>query len=183
VLNFLVDGSSMEPSFQPGEMALVNRNAYGELDAWDFVDWRPGIDEHNSSTIIEFGEPVCGDVIVFTPPGPGSDQPYIERVIGMPGDEIQVRRSAIVVDGVALNEGYADSENRCNRSWGYCGETEVTVPEGMVFLMGDNRSNSQDSRYFGPVPNENLIGRTWILYWPSNAWGPVPDQHYTGPVS
>ena len=179
VLNFKVDGRSMLPTFENGEMLLVNRNSYRELDAWDFVDWIPGVDERNSSPIIDFGEPSRGDVVVFTPPEPGEDKPYIKRVIGIPGDQIEVRDEGVYVNGTRLDEPYTGGrENTCGVGWQYCNGVVVTVPDGSVFVMGDNRTNSEDSRYFGPVPEENIIGRAWIVYWPSDAWGPVEHPDY-----
>ena len=178
VLNFKVDGRSMLPTFENGEMLLVNRNAYRELDAWDFIDWIPGVDERNSATIIDFGAPERGDVIVFTPPAPGEDKPYIKRVIGLPGDTVEVRNNLVYINGVELEEGYIGSrDSTCPGTWEYC-DRPVTVPDGSVYVMGDNRTNSEDSRYFGPVPEENIIGKAWIVYWPSDAWGTVEHEEY-----
>jgi signal peptidase I len=177
VLNFKVDGRSMLPTFENGEMLLVNRNAYRELDAWDFVDWIPGVDERNTTPILDFGEPGRGDVIVFTPPAPGEDKPYIKRVIGVPGDVIEVRDQGVYVNGTRVEEDYIGGrESVCPPGWQHCGP--ITVEEGTVYVMGDNRTNSEDSRYFGPVPDENIIGKAWIVYWPSNAWGPVEHPEY-----
>lgn len=179
VLNFKVDGRSMMPTFENGEMLLVNRNAYRSLDAWDFVDWIPGVDERNTTPILDFGEPVRGDVIVFTPPEPGEDKPYIKRVIGLPGDEIQVRDNNVYVNGVQLDEEYVDGKySTCPTGWEYCGDATVTVPDGSVYVMGDNRTNSEDSRFFGVVPEENIIGKAWIVYWPTDSWGTVDHEEY-----
>lgn len=178
VLNFKVDGRSMLPTFENGEMLLVNRNAYRALDAWDFVDWIPGVDERNTTPIIDWGEPERGDVVVFTPPEPGEDKPYIKRVIGVPGDEILVRNGQVSVNGNVLDEEYIGGrDSNCPSTWAYC-DTTVVIPEDTVYVMGDNRTNSEDSRYFGPVPEENIIGKAWIVYWPVDAWGPVEHPDY-----
>jgi signal peptidase I len=176
--NFQVDGPSMMPTFQNGERLIVNQNAYRSLDAWDFIDWIPGMDERNSATIIDFGAPERGDVVVFTPPEPGLQKPYIKRVIGVPGDEVVVREDAIFVNGIQIEETYVDSGNRCDSNWSYCGGVPVIVPEGSYFLMGDNRSNSQDSRYFGVVDEERIIGKAWAVYWPNDSWTLVDHQEY-----
>jgi signal peptidase I len=177
VLNFKVDGRSMLPTFQNSEMILVNRNAYRTLDAWDFIDWIPGVDERNSATILDWGDPDRGDVIVFTPPAPGEDKPYIKRVIGLPGDQVEVRDNRVFVNGTALEEEYiGDRVSTCPTGWQYCGP--LTVPEDNVFVMGDNRTNSEDSRFFGPVPQDNIIGKAWVVYWPSDAWGVVEHREY-----
>lgn len=176
VLNFKVDGNSMLPSFHDGEMLLVNRNAYRTLDAWDFVDWIPGVDERNSAQIIDWGDPERGDVIVFTPPPPGEDKPYIKRVIGLPGDHIQIIDNEVRVNGVPLDEEYiGDYRTDCAGVWSQC---DVVVPEDSVYVMGDHRSNSQDSRDFGPVPQDNIIGKSWIVYWPQEAWDVVDHVDY-----
>jgi signal peptidase I len=182
VLNFKVDGSSMEPTFETGEMLLVNRNAYRSLDAWDVIDWIPGVDERHGTPLLDFGDPERGDVIVFTPPPPGLDKPYIKRVIGMPGDTVEVRNEGVFVNGIQLDEAYVGGKpSICQPSWDYC-NTPVIIPDGTVYVMGDNRTDSEDSRFFGPVPAENIIGKAWIVYWPTEVWGPVkhPDYPETG---
>jgi signal peptidase I len=178
VLNFKVDGRSMLPTFENGEMLLVNRNAYRAIDAWDFIDWIPGMDERNTTPILDLGEPDRGDIIVFTPPAPGEEKPYIKRVIGVSGDQIEIRADErVYVNGTPIEEDYIRGDGTvCPPGWEHCGL--VTVPEGSVFVMGDNRNNSEDSRYFGPVPEENIIGKAWVVYWPIDVWGPVEHPEY-----
>lgn len=180
VLNFKVDGLSMMPSFENGEMLLVNRNSYRSIDAWDFIDWLPFVDEHeDAKPFITFGEPSRGDVIVFTPPPPGQDKPYIKRVIGLPGDTVEVHDDGVYVNGERLDEPYLEGNttNCRTASAQFCG-TPVVVPEGSVFVFGDNRGNSEDSRYFGPVEENRIIGKAWITYWPSDVIGVVPHYEY-----
>ena len=179
VLNFKVDGLSMMPSFENGEMLLVNRNSYRSIDAWDFIDWLPFVDEHEDATPwITFGEPKRGDVIVFTPPPPGQDKPYIKRVIGLPGDVVEVHDNGVYVNGTRLDEPYIGGRpTTCaNANPEYCGS--FTVPDGSVFAMGDNRTNSEDSRFFGPVPESRIIGKAWVTYWPKDFIGVVPHYDY-----
>ncbi|MCA9834727.1 MAG: signal peptidase I [Thermomicrobiales bacterium] len=179
VLNFRVDGSSMLPTLQNNEMILVNRNAYRELDLGDFVDWLPGVPEQHWVQIVDWGQPERGDVIVFTPPPPGEDKPYIKRVIGLPGDHVQITADGqVLVNGVALDEPYiGDYTNDCVNvpSFNYC---DVIVPEGSYFVMGDHRNNSSDSRYFGVVTEDRIIGKAWIVYWPTGEFGPVEHPDY-----
>lgn len=179
VLNFRVDGSSMLPTLQNEEMILVNRNAYRDLDLGDFVDWVPGFSEQHWFSIVDWGEPARGDVIVFTPPAPGDQKPYIKRVIGLPGDHVEITvEGQVLVNGVALDEPYiGDYRNECVSvpSFEYC---DVTVPEGHYFVMGDHRNNSQDSRYFGVVAEDRIIGKAWIVYWPAGEFGPVEHPAY-----
>lgn len=179
VLNYRVDGASMLPTLENGELILVNRNAYRELDLGDFVDWIPGVPEQHWFTIVDWGTPERGDVIVFTPPPPGEQKPYIKRVIGLPGDRVQINAEGqVMVNGIALDEDYIGNyRNDCVNvpSFNYC---DVVVPEGNFFVMGDHRSNSQDSRYFGVVPEERIIGKAWTVYWPMNVFGPVEHEEY-----
>lgn len=179
VLNFKVDGLSMMPSFENGEMLLVNRNSYRSIDAWDFLDWLPFVDEHeDAEPFVTFGEPSRGDVVVFTPPAPGQDKPYIKRVIGLPGDTVEIRDDGVSVNGTLISEPYLEGgTTRCPSGGAtFCGP--IMVPEDSIFVLGDNRNNSEDSRFFGPVPESNIIGKAWITYWPTDVIGVVPHYDY-----
>jgi signal peptidase I len=164
VLNFRVDGGSMLPNLDDGQMLLVNTNAYRSVDI-------------NGSSYYPFDPPERGDVVVFDPPT-GSDKPYIKRIIGLPGEEVSFGDGHVFIDGYVLDEDYIKDRTRCNTSRS---ETcDVVVPEGTVYVLGDNRSNSSDSRVFGPVPVENVVGKAWLSYWPPNDVGFVPHEDYQG---
>jgi signal peptidase I len=178
VLNFKVDGTSMLPTLENSEMILVNRNAYRELDLGDLVDWLPGVSEQEWFTVVDWGEPTRGEVVVFTPPEPGDQKPYIKRVVGMPGDHIQVTGNEVLVNGIPLDEPYIGSYRNDCESVSNFPHCDVTVPEGHYFVMGDHRSNSQDSRYFGVVPENRIIGKAWLVYWPSEEFGTVDHPGY-----
>lgn len=112
-----------------------------------------------------------GDIVVFTPPpnwaAPGGE-PYIKRVIGVGGDTVQVRDGSVFLNGTKLVEPYVFKEDD--------GQTQATdpltsvdnwvIPDGQLFLMGDHRGNSADSREFGPIDIKVVIGRAWLRYWP-----------------
>jgi signal peptidase I len=174
VLNFKVDGSSMVPSLVNGEMLLVNKNAYESFDLYSLVDWLPGVDHAGAKEIQPFDGPNRGDVVVFDPPVTSS-KPYIKRIIGLPGETIEIRNGRVFVDGIMLEEPYLDgNETDCGpRS---C--EPVTVPEGHVYVLGDNRSNSSDSRFFGTVEISSILGKAWITYWPVDHIGKVPTSDY-----
>jgi signal peptidase I len=178
VLNYRVDGHSMDPSLADNEMLFVNRNAYLEFDKYALVDWLPFVDHKEEDTVRPFGGPERGDIIVLTPPIDGSTKPYIKRVIGLPGDTIDIRDNKVFVNGIELVEPYIDGERTfCNGQPGRACP-EYTVPEGYVFVLGDNRDNSEDSRMIGMIPEENIIGKAWFTYWPTDYFGPVPHEDY-----
>jgi signal peptidase I len=110
------------------------------------------------------GEPEIGDVIVFHPPN-DPEQEYIKRVIGLPGDEVVISNQQVMVNDRLLVEPYIAAAPRYESSW--------TVPEGSLFVLGDNRNNSSDSHSWGPVPLENVVGKAVIVYWPPSEWGLV----------
>jgi len=174
VLNFRVDGSSMLPSLVNGEMLLVNRNAYDSFDLYTLVDWLPGVEHADAKDFTPFPGPHRGDVIVFNPPVT-SDKPYIKRVIGLPGDTIEIKEGSVFVNGIKLDETYlhGDTTDCQPRA---C--DPVVVPKDEIFVLGDNRAHSSDSRYFGTVNISNIVGKAWITYWPIGHIGSVPTADY-----
>ena len=136
-----------------------------------------------------FGDPEQGDVVVFDPPfgaeeeaepllqaivrnvaeSLGLQTPAVEdlikRVIAVGGQEIEVKENQVLVDGVPLDEPYLD-ESVFMPDFG-----PVQIPPGMVFVMGDNRPSSQDSRRFGPIENQSIVGRAFVRVWPFDRWG------------
>lgn len=109
------------------------------------------------------GSPEEGDVIVFRYPPEPDQIPYIKRVIGLPGDNIHIANGKVYVNGELLTEPYILVPTNRGGDW--------TVPDNSLFVMGDNRNNSSDSRSWGFVPFENIIGRAEVIYWPPEDWG------------
>jgi signal peptidase I len=138
-----VEGSSMEPTLHTGERVLVNKLAY-----WSF------------------GEPQRGDVVVFHAWTQHED--FIKRVIGLPGDTVEVKDNHVYVNDAPLEEPYLDQPTT-----GQEGPVHVGADE--VFVMGDNRGNSSDSRHYGPLPEEEIVGKAWLRYWPMRTAGLIPD--------
>ena len=111
-----------------------------------------------------------GDVIVFEPPPAyrGDGTPFIKRVIGLPGDVVDIRDGAVYIDQVRLTEPYVrDSEP--TEAGGSSAHWEIAA--GELFVLGDNRENSSDSRVFGPVRRDSVVGRAWLRYWPLDTFG------------
>jgi len=111
-----------------------------------------------------------GDIVVFDPPRawvPSQGQPYIKRVIGVGGDTIEIKDGSVFVNRVKLIEPYVFQDNGVTQPTEVLsGVSSWVIPAGQVFLMGDHRANSADSREFGPVDVTSVIGRAWLRYWP-----------------
>jgi len=114
--------------------------------------------------ILDFHKPEVGDIFVFTPPpGAGKTQSFIKRIVGLPGDVIEVRNGDLYRNGEAVaGEEYVKRYRTSPRSPQF---GRITVPPGHVFAMGDNRDRSSDSRVWGPVPIENIKGQAFLKYW------------------
>jgi signal peptidase I len=139
--------TSMEPNFHEGQRVVVNKAAY-----WSRI-----------------GAPKRGDVIVLKAPN-GSDGDYIKRVIGLPGDTVEIVKGVTYVNGVKLTEPYV------KLSFTYSLE-KTPIPTGYYFVLGDNRDVSNDSHKWGPLPGENVIGKVFVIYWPPKAWEFTPNYH------
>lgn len=175
VVNFRVDGESMRPTLKNGEYLLVNRAVYFHFDLNALRNALPGPDRRERDIVYLFGPPERGDIIVFEPPL-ASDKPYVKRVIGLPGDTIAIRQDhRVYVNGQALEEHYiaAPPERLFPPGGG-----EYTVPSGMLFVLGDNRNNSSDSRSFSAITYDSVIGKAIISYWPLEGFGPIPHERY-----
>lgn len=125
-----------------------------------------------------FGLPERGDIVVFTPParaaGGAGKNAFIKRVIGLPGDRIAIRDGRVWIEGRPLEEPYLNEPPRYpDPDMEALGLPQGRVPAGAVFVMGDNRNNSQDSHVWGPLPIQNIIGRAFFRYWPLGRLGPV----------
>lgn len=111
------------------------------------------------------GNPKGEDIVLFESVR-GEEDPLIKRVVGLPGDTIEVRGGVLFVNDEPQNEPYTNDRSLAQGVYG-----PTKVPKGNVFCMGDNRGNSRDSRVFGPVPKENIIGKASISFWPPDRVG------------
>ena len=174
VLSYRVAGSSMLPNLENGQALLVNRNAYASFDTWALVDWLPWVD-HNAPNIVHlFSPPQRGDIVVFHPPD-REGSTLVKRIIGLEGETVELRDDGVYINGQRLDEPYLDTTTMCAPQPA-CGPFEV--PEGHVFVLGDNRGNSRDSPDFGTVPLDHVVGKVWLRYWPLNAFGVLPHYEY-----
>ncbi len=110
-----------------------------------------------------FAPPTRGDIIAVRHDG-DTPEVYIKRIVGLPGDRVRIDRGVVYVNGVKLDEPYVRYQD--TRTFG-----ETAVPSGALYVLGDNRANSEDSRFFGPVPEDRVIGRALFGVWPLAAVG------------
>lgn len=144
---FKIPSESMEPTLMPGDRVVVNKLSYRAHDV-------------NRGDIVVFHRPERA------PSGPNTPAQLIKRVIGLPGETITTRDSHIFIDGRRLVEPYLDPDTPT-----YDIDNPVTVPEGQIWVMGDNRLHSGDSRYFGPIEIDSIIGRAFFKIWPPGRLG------------
>ncbi len=136
-----VEGQSMEPNLHNNERLIIEKISY------------------------RFHPPERGDIVVIRPPRHTS-VPLIKRVIGLPGDMIEIKLNQVYVNGEPLEEEYLEQPTLGTMP-------ARLVPEGHMLVLGDNRGASNDSRSFGMVPYEDIIGRAWLRYWPPDRFGVI----------
>jgi signal peptidase I len=141
-----VNGSSMEPTLHNGQYLITSKITY----------W--------------IHPPERGDIIVLHPPN-NSGEDYIKRIVGLPGERIEVRDGKIWVEGVALDEPYIASAPKYPGTW--------TLGEEEYLVLGDNRNDSSDSHIWGPLEGDRIVGKAWLSYWPPEHWGIV--KHHAFP--
>jgi signal peptidase I len=153
-----VNGSSMVPTFENGEYLLTDKISY------------------------KTGLPGRGDVVVFhapdsaqCPEGTGCD--FIKRIIGLPGDTIEVKNGSLYLNGEKLSEVYLP-DDFVTRPGNYTLSGPVVVPEGNYFVVGDNRDHSSDSRFWGTVSFEKIVGKVFFRYWPPARVGVISKVDY-----
>ena len=141
---YRVQGHSMMPTLHEGEYLIINKLSY-------YLE-----------------EPQRGDIVVLHYPRDRSRE-YIKRIIGLPGDQVEIGDGQVKVNGVPLTEPYLNGQPAYHdQSW--------VVPEGSYFVLGDNRNNSSDSRNWSFLPRKDIVGKASVIYWGVEDWGLVP--HY-----
>lgn len=150
-----VNGNSMLPNFIDKEYLLTNKLSY------------------------RFGEVQRGDVVIFKAPD-NPEYEYIKRIIGLPGDSIQVKDGQFWVNGQPIDESsYLPLTTHTSAGNYLKAGKEIALSADTYFVAGDNRSNSSDSRDFGPVPVQNLVGKAWFMYWPPTRLGLIKHDRYS----
>ncbi|EMG38442.1 signal peptidase I [Desulfocurvibacter africanus PCS] len=156
---FKIPSGSMLDTLLIGDHLLVNKFKYGVR--LPFTDM----------TVLPLADPKFQDIIVFEyPQDPSKD--FIKRVIGLPGDTIEIRDKAVYRNGQKIDEPYVQHTDPRSLPGPRDNMPEITVPSGKYFVMGDNRDESLDSRFWGTVDRSAILGKAWIIYW---SWGGMSD--------
>lgn len=138
---FYIPSGSMEPTLQVEDKIIVNKLVY------------------------RLKEPKRGDIIVFEHPMLDPNIDYIKRVVGLPGETLEIKESTVYINGKPLEEEYLPADLK------FMDFGPVTIPENSYFMMGDNRNNSQDSRVWGTLPEDYIVGKAFFIFWPAGRIG------------
>ena len=146
IAHFVVEGESMYSTLDTNDRVFVNKLSY------------------------RLHDPNRGDVVVLHQVTGASERDLIKRVIGLPGELVEVRNCTVLIDGRVLNEPYLDPEVVTPTNCGGDYAADEPVPDDHVFVMGDNRGGSQDSRVIGTISEDDLVGRAFVVFWPQSHW-------------
>ena len=171
VQNFRVEGPSMRPQLNGGEYLMVNKLSHFRLDMERLARlvpfWDVGPNGDNQKYMPFSHPPQRGEVIVFQAPSM-PDQAFVKRVIGLPGERVEIRDGKVLIDGEPLSEPYLTQSNVTGSMT--CiptlRQSDCVLQEGQYFVLGDNRNRSNDSRDWGPVTVDEIVGEVWFIYWP-----------------
>ena len=144
--NYMVVGHSMDTTLENEQYLVVSKLAY------------------------RLHDPQRGDIVVFRDPK-NSDRKLIKRVIGLPGEVLEIRQGQIFIDQQQLDERYITNPGRYS-------VPPTPIPADHYYVLGDNRNNSSDSHNWGTLPSEKIVGKAWLSYWPPHAWGLVSHETY-----
>ena len=165
---FRIPSASMEPTLDIGQRVLVSRVNYhfGDPSRGDVVVFKPPAGADNNSCGKE-AEPNNGRAC-SRPTRGKSDQNFIKRIVAVEGDRLKVLGGRVYINGKRQDEPFIEPDTTCP----ICNlPREITIPPDHLFMMGDNRGESADSREWGPVPEDNLVGQAFFTYWPPKRVG------------
>jgi signal peptidase I len=168
VQHYRVEGHSMDPNLDDGEFLLVNSLVYSELNLEKLAKWVPLWDPGEPDTRHVFHAPERGDVVVLHP-RQRENRDLVKRIIGLPGERLEIRDGVVLINGRELIEPYI--REPWSGSFG-----EIIIPEDFYFVMGDNRKASADSRSFGPVNEDDIVGKAMASWWPRESIGLAPNE-------
>ena len=168
VQHYRVEGHSMDPTLEDGEFLLVNSLVYSEVNLDKLADWVPFWDPGGPDNRHVFHPPERGDIVILHP-RQHSERDLVKRVVGLPGDNFEIRSGVVYINGRQLIEPYIAQP--------WAGDYPlITIPANHYFVMGDNRGASADSRSFGPVNEDDIVGKAMASWWPRDKWGLAPNE-------
>jgi signal peptidase I len=173
---YKVPTPSMVPTLEPGDRVLADRLSLdfenpgrGQIVVFHPPHCRSGFDDASG---------VCTTPRLSLRQGLASTT-FVKRVIGLPGETVYIHDGLVYINDKLLDEPYLEgAQTACRPETDACSSGPVTVPAGAVFVMGDNRGNSSDSREWDALPLDRIIGKAWLSYWPRDDWGVIPSPIY-----
>jgi signal peptidase I len=155
-----VEGFSMLPTLENGEYVLISRLAYklGDYQRGEIIVFRPPMYPDATYWQRLFGLPGFDD----------NYEDYIKRIVGLPGETVRITNGSVYINDVKLIEPYVAAPTNYSNEW--------TVPEGQLFVLGDNRNNSADSHAWGFLPEKNVLGKALVVYWPFANFMIIPSN-------
>ena len=164
-----VDGHSMDDTLADGEIMFITKFDYSTT--WFSFPWQDNETKEKAARLTFGGNPNRFDVVICRYPGRG-DTNFVKRVVGLPGDTVELREGYLYVNGEKYDEPYINDEYRSGslNTFG-----PVTVPEGHYFVMGDHRNNSNDSRHQGPIERSMIVGHVRQVVFPFGSWRGIPN--------
>ena len=164
VQNFRVEGSSMDPTLTEGQYIVANKIIYSRVTTDSLARFIPFIQPSGEGdSLYAFHPPSYGEILIFNFPTDRS-RDLVKRVIGLPGDTIEIQSGQVIRNGEMLDEPYVVNRDRRNVD-------PLVVPENYYYVLGDNRRASSDSRDWGFLADEHVVGRGWVSYWPTDKIG------------
>ena len=168
VQHYRVEGRSMDPNLDDGEFLLVNSLVYSEVNLDKLAKWVPFWDPGGPDMRHVFHPPERGDVVVLHP-RQRDNRDLVKRIIGLPGETLEIRDGVVIINGRELIEPYIREPWRGNFD-------QIVIPADFYFVMGDNRNESADSRSFGPVDEDDIVGKAMASWWPREKFGLAPNE-------
>ena len=164
VQNFRVEGSSMVPTLTEGQYIVANKIVYSRVATDSLARFLPFLEPSGEGeSLYTFHPPEYGDILIFNFPTDRT-RDLVKRVIGLPGDTIEIQSGQVIRNGEVLDEPYVVNRDRRTVD-------PLVVPENSYYVLGDNRRSSSDSRDWGFLSNEHVVGRAWVSYWPTDRIG------------
>ena len=168
--NYRVEGPSMDPGLIDSQLVIVNRAVYLNINLDRLSGYLPYVEPPDDINFLYlFDSPKRGDIIVFRNPLEKDDPDFVKRVIGLPGERVEIKSGQVLVNRMPINEPYIQY-----RWWDEL--SPLTLGPNEFFVLGDNRSRSEDSRHFGVIHASEIIGKVWLRYWPFDQFGGIHEH-------